>query len=45
MDEVWEKVKYWAAIWASVSPVFQNTSLSDIILDCKVVVSSLFLVS
>lgn len=39
MEEAWEKVKYWAAIWASVSPVFGNTSLSDIILDWKVVVS------
>lgn len=34
-EEVWEKVKYWAAPWASVFPIFRSIALSDIILDWK----------
>lgn len=39
MEEVREKTKYWAVLWASVSPIFGNTSLSTILLDWAAVSS------
>ena len=38
MEEVWEKVKFWAALQAHVSSVFPNTSPSDIVHNWKAVV-------
>lgn len=39
MEEVWEKAKYWAVLWASVSPIFGNSSHSAILLDWAAVSS------
>lgn len=37
MEEVWEMVKFWAALQVSVYPDFRNISLSDIILIGKLI--------
>lgn len=34
-EEAWEKIKFWAALWASVSTDFTDIYQSNIILDWK----------
>lgn len=37
MEEVWEMVKFWAALRVSVYPDLRNISLSDIVLIGKLI--------
>lgn len=33
VEEIWKKARYWAALWASVTPVFKDYNPSVIMLD------------
>lgn len=32
-SELWDRVKFWAALWASITPVFRNVAISSIMRD------------
>lgn len=38
LEELWERVKLWASLWASISREFKDYTLSTIILDWQAVV-------
>lgn len=35
---MWDRVKFWAALWASVTPVFKDLAVSSIMRDLLAVV-------
>jgi hypothetical protein len=40
MEELWERVRFWASLWAFVSGEFKDdNTLSSIVLDWKAVVA------
>lgn len=32
-SKLWDRVKFWAALWASITPVFRNVAVSSIMRD------------
>jgi hypothetical protein len=39
VEGLWDRISFWSALWASVTPMFRNYSLSALLLDWKAVVS------
>lgn len=33
--ELWDRLKFWAALWASVTPVFKDVAYASIMRDLK----------